>query len=655
MPKTEKIRPFLCDIAPIVPLPFGRRDTYSYLSTKKVPSGSLVSVPFGPREIRGVVLSCDAILPEQEKSGRLKKIGSVIEPSFLTGEQILLARAISEECLTPLGKTFRHFLPTRTKERAPGIPKTEKSSFRLDKEEKIVVEDMTKCTKPVFLEASREKTLRILAGTMRKLPKTSQILILVPERIALPGAERFFSSVFGADQVAVLSSSVSQGAFFTAWERIRSGNVRVVVGTRQALFAPLRKLGLVALLEESETLGYKQWDMSPRYDARKVAETLASLHGARLILSGETESETMRFREGRKEIRHVIAERKAAIPPSSTRIDLVNMREERFKKNYSLLSAEVKTTIGIMKAEGFRTMLIVSRSGLDRFSVCEECKTVPRCPDCDRALRSTREGHFRCGTCSFKTTTFPRCVSCGSLSFKNIGGGTEKIEQELRRHSPGLKIARIDERALRNPRSETPLFEAACAADIIIGTPSVLNIGTLPKIGLVAILDTDNILSFPDFQADERFVRMVRRGALLVAGVGKGSVIIQTFRPEQELLRNLRDGTERATLDRALEDRKILRYPPFFSLFRIGFRAREEKTACMSAEETRVLFLETKLAIGDIRISPVRKPLSPKTRGKYERFIVVSLPAGMPFPAILRGVLSKRSDWTFDPDPLSLI
>ncbi len=651
MKKAKKTSSFLCDIAPLVPLPFGRRDTYSYLSAETVPPGSLTYIPFGPREIRGVALSCDEILPEQEMSSRLKRIGSIIEPSFLTKEQILLARTISGQCLTPLGKTFRHFLPIRTKERTPGIPKTEKIPFRLGKEEELVIDDIAKGAKPVFLETSREKAFRVIAGIIRKFPKTSQTLILVPERIALPGAARFFSSVFGTDQVVVLSSSVSSGAFFTAWEKIRSGETRIIVGTRQALFAPFRKLGLVAVLEESEALGYKQWDMSPRYDARKVAEELASLHGARLVLSGETESETMRFREERKEVRHIVMEHPSTIP----KIDLVNMREERFKKNYSLLSAELKAAIGAMKTEGFRTILIVSRSGLDRFSICEECKTVPRCPHCDRALRSTREGHFRCGSCSFRTTTFPRCASCGSLSFKNIGGGTEKIEQELRRYSPGLKTVRIDERALRNPRSEMPLFESALSADVVIGTPSVLNLGTLPKTGLVAILDAENLLSFPDFQADERFVRMVRRAALEVAGTGKGSVIIQTFRPEQELLRNLREGTERATLDRALEDRRILRYPPFFSLFRIGFRAKEEKDAEASAEEMRALLSEAQIPIEDFRISPVQKPLSPKTRGKHERFIVVSLPAGTPFPAILRDIFSKRSDWTFDPDPLSLI
>jgi primosomal protein N' (replication factor Y) len=652
MPNTKKISSFLCDIAPIVPLPFGRRDTYSYLSTEPVPTGSLVLVPFGPREVRGIVLSCTGTDPKQETSGKLKRIRAVLEASFLTEEQLALARTISETCLTPLGKTFRHFLPTRTRERSPKPPRTKTVPFRVGTKERDILADLSSSKKPVFLEASREAALRIIAGAIRKLPKASQALVLVPERIALPGAERFLSSVFGANRVVALSSSVASGAFFSAWEKVRSGEGRVIIGTRQALFAPFRRLGLVAFLEESETLGYKQWDMSPRYDARVVGETLASLHGARLVFSGETMSEPMSLGKKQREIVHILATDPPATLP---KISLVNMREERFRKNYSLFSAELNAAIADTKARNLRTFLIVSRAGLDRFSVCEECKTVPRCPSCDRALRSMREGHFRCGSCSFRTTTFPRCASCGSLSFKNIGGGTEKIEQELRRRFPGLRIVRIDERELRKPRSEHALFEAALSAEAIIGTPSSLNLGTLPKIGLVAILDAENLLSFPDFQADERFVRLVRRAGNMVASANRGSIIIQTFRPEQELLRNLRDGTERATLDRAFEDRKILRYPPFFSLFRIGFRAKEEADTERIAEEARALLSEAGAAIDDLRISPAQKPLTPKMRGKYERFVTISLPAKTPFPAPLRDVLSKLSDWTFDPDPLSLI
>jgi len=653
MLKEPEKKLFLVDVAPVVPLPFGKRETYSYLSSESVPDGSLVLIPFGPRDVRGITLLCEWVANPEHES-RLKQIRAVIESAFLTGKQIALAETIAESCLTPLGKTLRHFLPARTKERSPSISETKKTPLRLDKETSVFVDTLFTETKPVFLEARREESLRILAGIIRKLPKTVQALILVPERIALPGAERFFSSVFGAESVAVLSSSVSPGAFFTAWEKVRSKKARIIIGTRQALFAPFQKLGLVALLEESEILGYKQWDMSPRYDARNVAETLAALHGARLLLSGETMSETMTFRKEQKTIRHSIApslRHSSAIP----KILLVNMREERFKKNYSLFSAELKAAISTTKASGLQSLLIVSRSGLDRFSVCEECKTVPRCPTCDRALRGTREGHFRCGSCSFKTASFPRCEKCGSLSFKSIGGGTEKIEQELKRFSSDSRIVRIDEQTLRNSRSETTVFETALSADVIVGTPSSFNLGTLPKIGLVAILDAENLLSFPDFQADERFVRMVRRAGLMVSGKKVGSVIIQTFRPEQELLRNLRDGTERATLDRAFEDRNILRYPPFFSLFRIGFRAKEEARSETLAHEGHMLLSEASQSIEHIRLSPPQKPLSPKTRGKYERFIIISLPAGTPFPDPLRAVLAKCSDWTFDPNPLSLI
>ncbi len=651
MSRTSNQTDFLCDIAPIVPLPFGRRDTYSYLSSEPVPVGSLVLIPFGPREIRGVVLGSMKLPKNQKTSGHLKKIRAILEPSFLTKAQIGLARTISADCLTPLGKTFRHFLPTRAKERTPKRLTVRKISFRSDKKENDTAVSILSGSKPVFLESPQEDALRILAGIARKLPKSSQMLVLVPERIALPHVERFFLSVFGSEVVATLSGSQSPGAFFSSWERTRSEKTRIVIGTRQALFAPFRKLRFIAVLGESETLGYKQWDMSPRYDARKVAEALASIHDAGIVFCDEVRSETMWYRKKHRDVRHVTVLSESGRP----RMAIVNMREERFKKNYSLLSGELTGTIDAMRSRGLKSILIVSRSGIDRFSVCEECKAVPKCPQCDRALRSTREGRFRCGSCSFQTPDFPRCEKCGSLSFKSVGGGTEKIEQESRRRFPGSVILRMDERAFRGSGAEDAVIGSAPSSDIIIGTPSTLNLGTLPKIGLVAIMDTENFLSFPDFQADERFARIVHRAENMISEKKDEAFIIQTFRPEQELLRNLHAGMERKTLDRALEDRSVLRYPPFFSLFRIGFHSKEESRAETEASEA-YKSLSGAIPVGaDIRISPPKRPLSPKKRGKYERFLLISVPAGMSFPDPFRDILVRFSDWTFDPDPLSIL
>ena len=648
---------FLVDVAPIVPLGAGGRASFSYLSDADISSGSLLLVPFGRQHVRGVALSCVGI-SEAPRPMRLKRVSSVLVPSFLTPEQVELAGHISETCLTPLGKTLRHFLPPQVKER---VKKTEsetighgkKRPLRLTAGEKRLAEKLvSKSKKPAFLRMSAQESLRIIAGAARSLPKGSQTLVLVPEILAIPATSEFLRGVFGPDRVAILHSKLAPGAFFSAWERVRSGKADVVIGTRQALFAPFRRLGLAAVLEEAEAVGYKQWDMSPRYDGRRVAETLADMQGAHLVFSGEIPESAVELRVEERSIRIFPSLR----PEPDTDVVLVDMRQERWKKNYSIFSEMLRYEIGNVRARGERVLLIASRGGLDTFSVCESCKHIPRCPDCDRALRSSREGHFFCPACAYRTTEFPRCEKCGSMSFRNVGSGTEKIEREAKRFFPGSRVVRVEEASRRKSGSVEEAVAAANEADIVIGTPAVLNAGQLPKVGLVAIMDAENLLSFPDFQADERFVRIVGRAKRSVGSEGRGTFILQSYHPERELFQSVANGTEHAFLAKSSEDRRALRYPPFYTLFRISFRDPDESAASESAERAYALLAPEAERFPDIRVSPPRKPISAKTRGRYERTILVSVARGEGFPEPLSRILrSLPKGWIFDPDPLSLL
>lgn len=648
---------FLVDVAPIVPLGAGGRVSFSYLSDADISSGSLVLVPFGRQHVRGVVLSC-AVISEAPRSMRLKRISSVLVPSFLTPEQIAIAGHISETCLTPLGKTLRHFLPPQTKERAKKTePETaepgKKRPLRLTADEKRLADKIvSKSRKPAFLRMSASESLRVIVGAIRSLPKGSQSLILVSEILAVPMASEFLKETLGRDRVSVLHSKLAPGAFFSAWERIRSGEADIVIGTRQALFAPFRHLALVVLLDEAEAVGYKQWDMSPRYDARRVAETLAGIHGAHLVLSGEVPESGMELRVEERSIRMLPPAR----PEAVTDIVLVDMRQERWKKNYSLFSEMLRYEIGNARKRGDSVLLIASRGGLDTFSVCESCKHIPRCPDCDRALRSSREGHFFCPACAYRTTEFPRCEKCGSMSFRNVGAGTEKIEREAKRFFPGSRVVRVEEASRRKSGSVEDAVADAREADIIVGTPAILNVGQLPKISLVAIMDAENLLSFPDFQADERFVRIVGRAKRLAGSGGKGMFLLQSYHPERELFQSVANGKESAFLAKSSEDRRALRYPPFYTLFRVSFRDPDESAASESAEHAYALLSLEAEHLPDVRVSPPRRPISAKTRGRYERTILISVARGEPFPeSMSRTLRSLPKGWIFDPDPLSLL
>jgi primosomal protein N' (replication factor Y) len=647
---------YFCDVAPVVPIPLRNRQVFSYLSETSIPRGSLVWVPFGPRTIRGVILSCSEVARAERPSGRFKYVKSIIRESFLTDLQLTLAESVSKECMTPLGKTLRHFLPAIVKERAKKDTKgSEKPKvFRLTDDEREAVATLTDSSddKPFFLEANIESTLRIVTGAKKTLGKKAQSLILVPEIISIPFVETLLSLRFGSDRVATLHSAIADGAFFSAWERIRSGEADIVVGTRQALFAPFKRLALITILEEAETVGYKQWDMSPRYDARRVATTLAGLHQATLLLAGSVQGLDTGLAERLGEVR--VLRIGDSLPTPGAPVTMIDMRKERWKKNYSIFSEELRSAVMTARRNNRHVLLLTNKGGLDTFSVCVSCKDVPRCPDCDRALRSTREGGFRCPACPYKTKSFPRCAKCGSLEWKSIGSGTEKIEREAVRVFGSAALVRIDERSFRKSDQGKP-YEAALSAGILVGTPSVLNIGTLPKTSIIAIMDADNFLSFPDFQADERFLRIIAKSSSIASSIG-GSVIIQAFRPERETLNHIAEHSVATLLGKTVRDRESLRYPPFFRMFRIAFRDKTEAESERLADEAYKEFSKPGTTHGAVRISPPMKPLIPKVRGRYERIILVTGLRNEPFPEPLRKILiSLSNSWSFDPDPLSLL
>lgn len=647
---------FFCDVIPVVPIPLRNRQEYSYLSDDPVPVRSLVSVPFGPRTVRGIVTSCAPVAEETVIGGRFKNIRATIREEALTEEQLRLAESVSRDCFTSVGRTLRHFLPSPVRERRKPESETAKVPFRTTEEERVLAKALEDSDPnvPTFLRSDELTAVRVAAGWKRSRKDKKQLLVLVPETPAVPFLERALSEIFGPDRVATIESRRSAGAQTSAWERIRNGKADVIVGTRQALFAPYRKLSLVLVLDEGDILGYKQWDMSPRYDARRVAETLASLHGARILFSGPAPGLDMRKRMTDGTVTR-LPETGAG---TEAKVSVVNMRDERWKKNRSILSKTVRDAVADTLSRKRKSVIVASRGGLDTFSVCESCKTIPRCPDCDRALRSTRDGHFRCVSCSYRTTSFPRCAKCGSLSFRNVGSGTEKIEKELAREFPGARIVRIDEEALRKDPALRPdrLPDTLELADIVVGTPSVLGIPYLPDTALVAIMDTDAFLSLPDFRGDERFLLMTSRAMTLLSAKDGGSALFQTFHPERVFFEDIAKGNAERPFGKAAEDREALRYPPYRSMLRIVFRDTDEKKAEKAARDAFETLADASKKTKDVTVSGPVKPLVPKTRGRYGRIVFLSSPPESPLPETLTDILvSLPGNPGFEPDPLSML
>lgn len=641
------------EIAPLVILPLNRSPFFSYLSDTDIAPGSLVRMPFGKREIEGVVWKSQ-LFPGRAPQW-MKYVSGVTLSAHLTEKQRMLALAISDEYLTPLGKTLKHFLPKQVKARKKAVAEKEKPlALKARKDETAISAIFSKSSHetPLYLDTSGlEDPKHCLALLSKKImAKKRQVLVLVPEITLVPAFEAAYRTYMPAKDIATLHSQLADGPYYEAWERIRTGEAKVVIATRQGLFAPWKDLGLIVIAEEQDE-SYKQWDMSPRYDARRAAAALSKLHQSMLLLASETPSVESRYHIAVNE--YLPLRPLSLLPAFGSKLKVVNLRLERWRKNYSPLSEELVAQIRVVLASGGQTLLYIHRQGMSAFSVCEDCKSIFRCPECGKALTGTKDGNYRCLGCGWKSGLFPKCPECGHLSFRNIGFGTERVEKEVRRMFPGASVFRADSSTMRKPGAANDLYEQSSSGkiDILIGTQMILKDFSLPKLSLIGMIDADSLLSFPDFRSDERLFQHLERA---VKRVGPGQVVIQTFHPESAFLQHVSSYDSLEFTKRLIADREMLGYPPFSRLVALSFQdpdpKKAERLAGKAADSLKQAFLKRQLSI---RQSAPRAGRALQRKHLFESSFLIRIPVSEEVPYAELRVLAKDKSCIIDVDPIA--
>ncbi len=639
------------EVAPLLILPLSRSPFFSYASTQPIEVGSLITISFGSQTVEGVVFRCQ-ILPGQKPSW-MKMVSHIKLLSALTANQCALAERISQEYFTPLGKTLKHFLPKRIIARDKIAVSTTHRVLRPTKDELVLLRKfLEKSNDTWYLDTSLIEHKRWLPLFAKEFQKNrQQVLILVPELTLIPALTALFSQYFPNDKIALLHSQLSQGAAYKNWERIRTGAASIILATRQGLFAPFYNLGGIIVTEEQDE-SYKQWDMSPRYHGKRVAEYLAQLHKAKLLLTSGTPSAESLYRLKHKHIQPLAPI--AVHTPIGPALTIVNLKLERYRRNFSPLSETLTQAIHNALAKKEQVLLYINRQGLNAFSVCGQCKTVFRCPTCHHPLTATRDDRFRCNACGHTTELFPSCNTCGHLSFRNVGFGTERIEKEVAKLFPRARTARLDSTTLRTSHTLETTFERGQAGtlDILVGTQMILKDPPLPKLSLIAMIDADSMLLFPDFQADERLFRDLSRAVRQVKPLS-GQVIIQTFRPESAFFQKITEKNSEQMLDSILTEREELLYPPFARFFAIDCQDTTEKKTTAKAA---TLYEDLKeLLPRGWRILPPRLVVPLKKKNLFHSTILVRMPHDRSFTASWKKLLiQKLKDSYIDIDPLTL-
>ncbi|TAK02216.1 MAG: primosomal protein N' [Chloroflexota bacterium] len=417
------------------------------------------------------------------------------------------------------------------------------------------------------------------------LEEGRRALLLVPEiALALPIVDRLRAELDA--EIALVHSGLGEGERADEWRRIRSGRADIVVGTRLAALAPLADVGLIVVDEEHDP-AYKS-DRTPRLQARDVAIRLGELGGAAVVLGSATPAvETEgRARDGTyRRIR--LPDRLSGQPPT---VEVVDLRAELEAGNRGMLSRRLAAAIaGLDRDVGDQAVLVINRRGSASVVLCRDCGHVQACPECTRPLVYHQAGvTLRCHHCGRATPLASRCPHCGSARIRYLGGGTERLEREVRDRFPGLRVGRLDRDVVERRGAATRVLDAFSEGrlDVLVGTSLVTKGIDVPAVTLVGVVSADVALNLPDERAAERTYQLIAQ-AIGRAGRGSrpGHAIVQTYLPDHPAIRAVVSGGPDAFYDEELQARRRFGSPPYGRLLKLTLALADREEAERTADD----------------------------------------------------------------------
>lgn len=461
------------------------------------------------------------------------------------------------------------------------------------------------------------KTEVYLQAIAQCIKMGKQAIVLVPEISLTPQTVERFKSRFG-DRVAVMHSRLSQGERNYEWSKIRRGAVDMVIGARSAIFAPFARLGMIIIDEEHENT-YKQED-NPRYHAREVAKKRSELTNCLVILGSATPALESYYEASQGNYR-LLKMRQRVDNRKLPEVEVIDLREELKEGNRTIFSNELNNKIQERLDKKEQIILFLNRRGFSTFVVCRECGLVLKCPNCDIALTYHQSGEIlQCHYCNYKRANPDICPKCGSKHIRYFGIGTQKVEEEVHKIFPQVRTIRMDVDTTGHKGAHEELLASfkAREADILIGTQMIAKGLDIPNVTLVGVITADTALNLPDFRAGERtFQLMTQVAGRAGRGNVPGEVVVQTYTPEHYSILAAEEHDYEQFYKVEIENRKIMRYPPFSHLLRIVTSGTEENKVISAAQ---FLGEQIRLCLGNNEkveiLGPAPAPLS-RLKGKY--------------------------------------
>lgn len=410
---------------------------------------------------------------------------------------------------------------------------------------------------------------------IQKVINKKQALVLVPEISLTPQLVETFKKRFGND-IAILHSHLSNGEKYDEWRKIEREEVKIVIGARSAVFAPLLNLGIIIIDEEHSTT-YKQ-ENNPRYNAIDIALYRAKNHKCPIILGSATPSIESYTRA--KSGIYQLLEMKQRVNQNLPKVTLVDMKREIKNKNY-IFSQILKDKINEKLNNNEQVILLLNRRGYTTISTCNDCGFTHKCPNCDIPLTyHLKSQKMVCHYCNYETNKLCSCPICKSRSINERGMGTEKLEEDVIKEFVKARVIRMDVDTTRTKQAHKKIINdfENLKYNILIGTQMIAKGLDFPNVTLVGVINGDASLNIPDFRSAERTFQLLNQvSGRAGRGILKGEVIIQAFNPEHYSLSLAKNHDYIGFYNEEMRLRKILKYPPFYNLCLIKISCSDSK------------------------------------------------------------------------------
>ncbi len=554
----------------------------------KLKVGMGVLVPLKDREARALIVNFSD--NEVITKTPIKEIADVIEDFWIPEPSLKLAKFVSGYYKCSLLRAVKLMLPTHlwkgTGKRIMASYKKEFNGQRgktfkisqpktvLNEAQKLALNKIAKSEKPSLLHGvtGSGKTEVYLRLILDQAKSNKQSLLLLPEIVLTPQMIDFFSEYF-EDGIAVFHSKLSAGERLKNWLKVRDGHVPLIIGSRSAIFAPYKDLGLIIMDEEHEWT-YKQ-ESSPYYQTHQVAEAYKEINNTKIVFGTATPRlETLhRAKIGEYELVKLENRFNNFELPF---IEVVDLREEFKRKNYSIFSHALHKKILDRLEKKEKIILFVNQRGVARAVVCRDCGKSVDCPNCDISLKLHNPSYnepasLKCHYCNFKSVPKSRCEHCQSVNIRHVGVGTQRVEQELLKAYPGISVIRADRDTTSEKEGFKPIYEAFKAGehDVMVGTQMVAKGHDFDQVTLIGIILADIGLHVPDFRSHERLFHLITQVSGR-AGRGKkaGEVVLQTYQPKHHAIAMAANYAYDEFAENELSFRKRLSYPPFSQMIK---------------------------------------------------------------------------------------